>query len=79
MPMTRSPSRSGTQQVAGEDLARPPRVVGMDERRELTTDLVADDAAGSLVQPAHHARVVDHVARHVDVLERAFEVPAQRA
>src|SRR5262249_51406360 len=61
-----------------EQLPRSPSVFGRHNRGELTSDLIADHHSRRLIHPADDPRAVDHVARHVDVLERPFEVGSHR-
>ena len=64
--------------LAREQLARPPRLLRRHDRGELTAYLVADDRPRGVVHPAHETRPVEHVGRDVDVLERALEVSSHR-
>src|SRR5204863_4618101 len=57
-----------------EQLAGPPRVLGCDDRGELSARDVTDNPARRGIDPADDAIHVDPIARHVDVLEDVFEV-----
>ena len=64
--------------LAGEQFPGAAGVLGCDDRRELAADLIADHLSGGLVHPADDSGPVDHVARHVHVLQHTFDVGSHR-
>jgi hypothetical protein len=62
--------------VAGEVLARPTRLLGSDDRSELATADIADQSPRRGVQPADDSRRIQDVRRHVHRLERCLDVAA---
>ena len=61
-------------ELSGEQLPRTPRVLGRDDGGELATFHIADHAARCSVHPADDTGRIDHVARHVDVLEHLLDI-----
>jgi hypothetical protein len=53
----------GTEELPREQLARPRRVLGSDDAREVAADSVADEVACCGVEPADPAPTIEAVAR----------------
>jgi hypothetical protein len=68
--------RRSADDVAGEVLARPTRLLGSDDRSELATADIADQSPRRGVQPADDSRWIQHVRRDVHRLERCLDVAA---
>jgi hypothetical protein len=66
--------RRSSDDLPPEELTGPPGVLGRDNRCELATRDITDEPASRGIDPANDPVRVDHVTRHVDVLEDLFEV-----
>jgi len=66
--------RRSSDDLPREQLPDPPGVLGRDNRGELATRDITDEPPSRGIDPANDPVRVDHVARHVDVLEDLFEV-----
>ena len=64
--------------LAREQFAGPAGVLGCDDRRELAPDLIPNHLSGGAVHPADDSGAVDHVARHIHVLQHTFDVGSHR-
>jgi hypothetical protein len=67
-------NRCSADNLSREELAGAQRILGRNYGSELPPANVADDVAGSTIQPADYSGRIDDVTRDVEVLQHLVEI-----